>query len=59
MRTHALRIFIRDMLDGALSTDEVIILACLLFALASLVWIFISSWRMDRDFTRRMDGDGR
>ena len=56
---HALHTFTTDLLDGALTTDEVIILACLLFALASLGWIAISSWRMDRDFTRRMDGDGR
>ena len=56
---HALQTFTADLLDGALTADEVIILACLLFALASLGWIFISGWRMDRDFTRRMDGDGR
>jgi len=56
---HALHTFTTDLLDGALTTDEVIILACLLFALAALGWIFISGWRTDRDFTRRMDGDGR
>lgn len=55
-----LTLTLRDLTHGgSLDADGIILLACILFACACLLFIAFTGWRQDRDYRRAMGEDDR